>query len=280
MINTPFNYTGSKYKLLEQIIPNFDYTKNTFVDLFAGGGSVYTNIVDKYDTVYINDIIENLIGIHKELIDSDDIINRVKTLCPNKNDKEGFLKLRESYNNKKSPDKLFALILGCNSNLMRFNKKGKFNQTWGNRGFSNNTDKKIKLFIEHIRPYKNKIIFKSKDFYEIKINKPSMVYIDPPYGSIIDTNGNISKKQISEAGYSNLWTMEHDIKLYDYIKKLNTNKSSFMLSGVLEHNDKISWLLNKLINDEFKYKELNFNYEKISKRKIIKNTKEIIIMNY
>ena len=42
MIETPFNYTGSKFKLLEQILPEFDYTKPYFVDLFMGGGSVYT----------------------------------------------------------------------------------------------------------------------------------------------------------------------------------------------------------------------------------------------
>ena len=49
MIETPFNYTGSKFKLLEQLLPEFDYTKPYFVDLFCGGGSVYTNVVDKYE---------------------------------------------------------------------------------------------------------------------------------------------------------------------------------------------------------------------------------------
>ena len=49
MIETPFNYTGSKFKLLEQILPEFDYNKPYFIDLFMGGGSVYTNVVDKYE---------------------------------------------------------------------------------------------------------------------------------------------------------------------------------------------------------------------------------------
>lgn len=68
MINTPFNYTGSKFRLLEQILPHFDYTKEYFIDLFCGGGSVYTNVVDKYQKVLINDRIEELILIHKNLI--------------------------------------------------------------------------------------------------------------------------------------------------------------------------------------------------------------------
>jgi site-specific DNA-adenine methylase len=45
MIETPMNYTGSKFKLLEQLLPEFDYTKPYFIDLFTGGGSVYTNMI-------------------------------------------------------------------------------------------------------------------------------------------------------------------------------------------------------------------------------------------
>jgi len=79
------NYTGSKFKILNQILPKLDYSKSTFIDLFAGGGSVYTNIIDKYQRVIANDIISDLIGIHKRIIESDDIINNTKSLCPGKN---------------------------------------------------------------------------------------------------------------------------------------------------------------------------------------------------
>jgi site-specific DNA-adenine methylase len=63
-IDGVMNYTGSKFKLLEQILPEFDYTKNYFVDLFTGGGSVYTNVLDKYEKIIANDIIDDLIGIY------------------------------------------------------------------------------------------------------------------------------------------------------------------------------------------------------------------------
>jgi site-specific DNA-adenine methylase len=65
MIQTPLNYTGSKFKLLEQILPQMDYTKSHFIDLFCGGGSVYTNVLDKYDKILANDIISDLIGMLK-----------------------------------------------------------------------------------------------------------------------------------------------------------------------------------------------------------------------
>ncbi len=57
-------------------------------------------------------------------------------------DKEKFIELRTSYNKDKTPEKLWALMLSCTSNLMRFNKKFLFNQTWGKRGWNNNTTKK------------------------------------------------------------------------------------------------------------------------------------------
>ena len=115
MIETPFNYTGSKYKLLNQLLPEFDYSKSDFIDLFCGGGSVYTNVVDKYEMVVVNDIISYLIGIHQQLLVSDDIIEITKSLCPTKTDSQSFLELRKDYNQNPSAEKLWALMLSCTS---------------------------------------------------------------------------------------------------------------------------------------------------------------------
>lgn len=282
MINSPFNYTGSKFKLLDQLLPNFDYNKPYFIDLFCGGGSVYTNIVDKYEKVIANDIIGDLVDIHNSLLESDDIINKTKMLCIGlKEDQSKFLKLREDYNNSQSGDKLWALMLSCNSNLIRFNKKGKFNQTWGKRSWNDSTEKKVEIFKNHIRQYKDNIRFTSKSFKDVDIKSDKvMVYIDPPYGYIVNEKGEIGDKQISEAGYNNFYYKEDDINLYKYCKMINDLGSSFMISGVLEHGGQRSWLLDKLISDGFKCKDLDFNYDKINKSGSDKKTKEVIIMNY
>jgi len=278
-INTPFNYTGSKFKLLEQILLKFDYSKKYFIDIFTGGGSVYTNVLDKYDKILVNDIIGDLIGIHSELLISNDIISKVKNIIPHKEDKESFLKLRNDYNVNKSPDKLWALMLSSTNNMMRFNKSFKYNQTFGKRSWSDSTSKKVNIFVNHIRQYKDKIIYISKEFYKIIPNKPTFVYIDPPYSYILK-DGNMGNKQISEAGYNAYFSKDHDQKLYDYIHMLNNNGHTFMISGVLEHKGEISWLLTKLIKDGFKYEELIFDYKKVSRKNIEHKTKEIIIMNY
>jgi DNA adenine methylase Dam len=287
MIETPFNYTGSKFRLLEQLLPEMDYTKSYFVDLFCGGGSVYSNVVDKYDKVIANDIISDLIGIHKSLLESDDIIEETKSLCLNlKESQEEFLKLRKDYNDNPGPAKLWSLMLSCNSNLIRFNQKGKFNQTWGKRSWNSSTEDKTNEFIKHIRQYKDKIHFSHRTFNEISIPTKSgksdkfMFYCDPPYAYTKNVDGTMGNKQISEAGYNNFYYKEDDLNLYNYCHKINDMGSSFMISGVIQHGGNRSWILDRLISDGFRYKELDFDYKKINKSGIDKKTKEIIIMNY
>ena len=279
MTETPFNYTGSKFRLLEQLLPLFDYTKPYFADVFAGGGSVYTNILDKYQKVLVNDVISDLIGIHNSLILSDDIISETKELCPGKNNPLGFTELRNSYNDNPTPAKLWALMLSSTNNMMRFNQKFKYNQTYGDRGWNANTDKKVETFKNHIRRYKENIKFTSKPFYELNINKNVMYYLDPPYGRIKNEEGGMGKKQISEAGYNAFWKEDDDLKLYQFINRINEEGSSFMVSGVLNHDGKTCWMLDKLIQDGFNCKTLNFDYNKVS-RKGDKETTEVIITNY
>ena len=44
-IQSPLNYTGGKYKLLNQLVPLFPKNINTFIDLFGGGGATYVLIL-------------------------------------------------------------------------------------------------------------------------------------------------------------------------------------------------------------------------------------------
>ena len=279
MIETPFNYTGSKFKLLEQLLPEFDTTKSTFVDVFTGGGSVYTNVLDRYEKVIVNDIITDLIGIHKGLLYSDDIVNKTKSLCPGKDNPVGYGTLRDNYNDNPSPEGLWALMLSCTNNMMRFSQKFRFNQTFGKRGFSDSTQKKVNNFTDHIRKFKDKLVYLSTPFEKIEIQSDMMIYLDPPYGRIKNEDGSIGKKQISEAGYNAFWKQEDDMKLYEFIRKIDSIGASFMVSGVLYHDGKTCWMLDKLIADGFTYKEIEYDYNKVS-RKGNKETTEIIITNY
>ncbi len=214
------------------------------------------------------------------MILGDDIILETKQLCPGKNNPLGFTELRNSYNLEPTPAKLWALLLSSTNNMMRFNQKFKYNQTYGDRGWNANTDKKVESFVNHIRQYKDNIRFTSKPFDQIEISSDKiMFYCDPPYGRIKNEDGTMGKKQISEAGYNAFWKEDDDKKLYEYLLKINEKGSSFMVSGVLNHDGNTCWMLDKLISDGFKYKELNFDYNKVS-RKGTKETTEVIIYNY
>ena len=154
-------------------------------------------------------------------------------------------------------------MLSSTNNMIRFNQKFQYNQTFGKRSFSDSTQKKIDNFKNHLQPYKNKITYISEEFYKIKVTKDCMVYMDMPYGysknnsNDTDLLKQMNNSQLSQAGYNNFWFKEHEIKLYIYCKMLNDEGASFVLSGVLEHNGNTSWILDKLISNGFNYKECN-----------------------
>jgi len=282
MIETPFNYTGSKFKLLQQLLPEFDYTKPYFVDLFTGGGSVYTNVVDKYTKLIANDIIKDLIGIHQSLLNSDSIIEETKSICPSKGNPELFGKLREDYNSNPTPAKLWALMLSSTNNMMRFNQRFKYNQTYGDRGWNNNTDKKVEIFTNHIRQYKDSIRFKSVPFDQLEISSDKITvtenmdfqeviekydspttyfYCDPPYYS-------------TEKYYAN-----HDFGLETHERLANTlkaTKGKFSLS-YYDFPQLSEWFPK----DEYRWESKSFYKAAMAKagKSQTKGT-ELLIMNY
>jgi len=268
LINPPFNYSGSKFKLLSQLFPHFDYSKNTLVDLFTGGGSIYTNSLENYDKIIANDILKDLIGLHEVILESDDIINETKKLATNSNERKVFDALRNSYNNEKTVAKFYALILSTNNNAIRHNASGKFNASYGKRTFNENTEKKLNAYKSYIRKYKDKITFINKNYYDVEINKDSFYYIDPPY-----SNSNI--------GYNLQWKQGEDDRLFEYCENIYKAGGTFMVSGLLIHNGYESRLVNLLKAKSYKYKMIPIisNYNGISKIGL-KETKEVIIINY
>lgn len=263
MIETPFNYTGSKFKLLPQLLPLFPKMDN-FVDLFCGGGSIYTNVLHSYKTIYVNDIIPELISIHRELHEGDTIIDRTKALCVSRTDEDGYYRLRVRFNKERLPEQLWALMLCCTNNMMRFNRKFEFNQTFGKRTWNSETDRKVNGFTERVRNFNN-IIYSSKSFRNFPIMENSFYYIDPPYSNTL-------------AGYNAFWGKDDDEWLYSYCKKIDGAKSKFMVSGVLNHDGEKCKLL-ELLKQQYQLVTLHGDYNKVS-RKGEKETQEIVIKNF
>ena len=198
ILKPPTNYTGSKHNLITELIKYFPPKEdvNKFYDVFCGGLSVSMNV--DYDVIISNDVITPLINFYRNLKSAADSqlmkeeIKKIKSYSISKTSQDDFNSIRKDFNQTKDPYLFFALVSSCTNNMMRFNKKGEFNQTFGKRTINDNTIDKVSKYMDRMKD-KN-ITFTNVSFVdlllgEMKPTKGDFVYLDPPYW-------------ISEAGYT------------------------------------------------------------------------------
>lgn len=250
-LKSPINYVGSKYNLLPHLVELFPSEVSTFIDLFTGGGSVYMNVASKYKYVIANDSLKELIDIHKNLRNVDYVTYAQEVSKETISNQASYLSLRDEYNKSFDSRLLLALIWSCNSNLMRFNQRGYFNQTWGRRGWNSSKKKIYDAFCE--RPLEN-VKFTSLDFAQL-IGTLDMtdtfVYLDPPYSN-------------TNAGYNSTWSKVDDTRLILLLESFIRKGTLFGISGV--ENDIDNPIYNFLIKQNLvKYSFGDF-YKKAGKR--------------
>lgn len=271
---SPLNYTGSKYKMINEIKELIPEDISEFIDLFAGGFNVGINMnVDKVIYNDINWFVKDIVKSFEEYDTYDYLmyIRRIeKRFGLKAADSESYLEARDYYNslpeNKKDPRLLYTIILYGFNQQIRFNNSHGFNNPVGMRWFNDNILEKMVSFSRIIK--EKNIEFKSNDFIEFKneISKDSFVYMDPPYRL---TTGSYND---GKRGF-NGWTVEQEEELIDFIDYLDENKIRFMLSYVLEHNGKN--------NNNMKNWIENSNYKKIKIKPTSRGgRKEVIIINY
>lgn len=300
-VKSPLNYTGGKYKILNQIIPIFPKNLDLFVDLFSGGTNVGINVsakriicVDKqkeiirvmnlfkkYEDGYIIDTLEKLIDkyeLSNSLLNGYEIYNCTSDKGLGSYNKNKYIQLRNDYNkiNNDSIKKDFLFLLlviyGFN-NQVRFNSNGEFNMPVGKRDFNNSLRKNLKSFIAKLKT-KN-IEFVNSDFREIAIETVdnTLVYCDPPYF--------LGTASYNENGG---WTESDEIDLLNYLALLDSKGIKFALSNVIEHKGLKHSLLEAWIK-EHNYKihfidcdYNNSNYHKQNGN--VAKTQEVLITNY
>ncbi len=257
---------GCKEKHMEEILkipvslPALKSAENqVFYDVFTGSGCVYLNVVVNlfFKKIIANDTLTPLMAIHWEMLHGGkkEFFKKTAELSlPTKNSQEEYLKLRTSYNAEPTPEKLLALIWSCNSNMMRFNNKGEFNQTWGKRCYNEQKEKIINNLYQTLNEAVIKDIeLTNKDFTEFAnvSAENSFVYLDPPYSN-------------TEAGYNSTWGRKQDEILLEMIRGYLKREVNFSLSGVC--NEKYNFLYENL-KDEKKLSIiwLGNPYKKITK---------------
>lgn len=300
-VKSPLNYTGGKYKILNQIIPIFPKNLDLFVDLFSGGANVGINVnakrivcVDKqkeiirvmnlfkkYEDGYIIDTLEKLIDkyeLSNSLLNGYEIYNCTSDKGLGSYNKNKYMQLRNDYNKIKNDsiekDFLFLILViyGFN-NQIRFNSNGEFNMPVGKRDFNNSLRKNLKNFITKLKT-KN-IEFVNSDFREIAIETAdnTLVYCDPPYF--------LGTASYNENGG---WTEKDEIDLLNYLSLLDSKGIKFALSNVIEHkgfkhNVLEFWI--KEHNYKIHFIDCDYNNSNYHKQNgNITKTKEVLITNY
>ena len=277
-VKSPLNYTGGKYKLLPQLLELFPKQVNTFVDLFAGGGDVSVNV--KAEKVVFNDLMWQVpemlqefkkIGVEESLRKIDEYISSYDL---SKENKEGYLALRELYNKGKSdPLMLYTLICYSFNNQIRFNNKGAYNMPFGKdrSSFNPTLREKFITFVQRLQSME--IQFSSKDFRELDLDtlgENDFVYCDPPY-------------LITVASYNENggWGEQAERDLLAKLDTLDKAGVKFGLSNVFESKGKENIILKEWAKG-YKVHYLDHTYSNCSYHKKDKQSKdiEVFITNY
>lgn len=282
LIKSPMNYIGGKYKLLPQILPLFPNKISMFYDVFGGGASVSLNVNSEF--VYYNDIVPYVSNMFNDLKGKSteeclkEIEKVIKKYSLSKTNKEGFLKLREDYNNgDRSWVNFYMLICHSFNYQFRFNNSQEYNSSFGkNRSeYTITTENKFINFMDKLNSID--ISFDCKDFRDIDYSdadENDLVYFDPPY---LISCGNYNDGKRGFKG----WSEQDDLDLMDLCDKLDEQGTRFAMSNILEHKG----LKNeKLIEWSKKYKvyTLDYNYDNCNYQDNNKNnnTVEVLIVNY
>ncbi len=307
MIKSPLNYTGNKYRILNQLEEHFPKQIGTMIDLFCGGATVGLNVnakkvifVDKNERV-----IDLLIFLSKQ--NFEDLLSKIEKIiekfglsysykygyskyrqqCNNLKDNNGlkdynslgYYKLRDYYNSicdKTSNEAntiLYVLMVYAFNNDIRFNSNGEFNLPVGKTDMNKMNVEKIKAYIKRVNEIDAEfycLSFTSSKFKNL-LNSVDFVYMDPPY-------------LVGDAVYNSEWGNKQEYELLDFIDDLIRNKINFALSNVMSKVGKINeplsyWCYKN--NELVSVYDIDYNYRSSSYNKIDRNAKEreIVVIN-
>ena len=292
MLNNCFNYVGSKDRIFPIIDKNLDKSKDIFIDVFCGSGVVGVNELSNYSKVVLNDACWQVIDTLKFFRDNEcekvihDIERVILDYGLSKENKEGYLKLREDYNADPylrlvfEPAMFYCLLTHSFNFNIHINSKGQFSVPFGaNKSYFNNSlRQKLELFQWELHDNKDKITLKSSDFRDLigktpkKIAENAVFYVDPPYLCSDDAYSRIY--------YLGKWDEDKERALYEHLDQVNEMGGSFLLSNVLHNNGKWNRILEEW-SKKYEVIDVSASYENCNyQRKNAGETKEVLVRNY
>lgn len=280
-IKSPLNYTGGKYKILDNIFCLCPNTINNFYDILGGGFNVGIN-------VSANKIIYNDQNVYlKEMFDYfkttsiDNILSEIKKIIKEYNlsldNRDGYNHLRDEYNKNPNSLKLFILTCFAFNHQIRFNNNHEFNTPFGKdrSSYNQNIENNLIEFVNKIQTINCDIFAQDfRKFKDVKYEENDLVYCDPPY---LITTGSYND---GNRGFKD-WGEQEEKDLLDYLDFLDKQKTKFILSNVLYHKGKEN---NLLIEWSKKYNifYVDKNYYNCNYHLKYKDTKtvEVLITNF
>lgn len=285
-MKVPFNWVGNKYNYMNNIndvVKGKKYDK--VIDMFMGSGNITFNLNCNADEYIGNDKERLLPRLYKSIKESKGLfdlleLNKIIEKWDNFSKKEDYYNFRDYWNIKYKRnqfDREFiyetALLLKmCSNSMVRFNKKGEFNQ--GFRGLGNKkeffTESMKELIIKGLNDldsnlYNREYRFTNEDAKDINYSSNDLLVIDPPY---------ILRKDM----YSQDFTIEHDDYLLNII---NENKVDFIYFNYIERDEfahtKLYDVLN--YNTDLRIIELSNKTKSGQGAKAVKTVKEVMITN-
>lgn len=269
-IESPLNYMGSKFKILDQIFEFAGEDYDTFIDLFGGGFNVGVNATGTIVFNELNHYLKDLV----ELFATGDIamiLQKIdKTIKRNKLTKKGkeeFIAFRKKYNSKSIKNRdvldLYVLLMYGFQQQFRFNNKHEFNNTCGMSNYNLNTVLKLVSFSRVCK--KKNLVFFSEDYVdlELEVNENTLFYCDPPYYVTLGSYND------GKRGFKG-WGEKEEKELYRYLSEIDSKGGKFVLSNVFEHKGNV----NKILLDWMNQNDFNVEHLEIRKRK------EVLIKNF
>lgn len=278
------NYIGGKYKLLPQILPLFPKRIRTFIDLFCGGANVGMNVKSK--KVVFNDNLSYLIDLYRafQTIPKAEILqhieNRISDLALSMTNEEGYLALRNLYNNQRNPLDLFVLTAYSFNHQIRFNNSHLFNNPFGRdrSSFNNRMRNNLIDFLDKLAVSDVSFSCGNFDGFDLsELTEEDFLYCDPPY---LITTGTYND---GKRGFSG-WNEGEERKLLSLLKTVDENGLRFALSNVLIHKGKTNDILIEWVNEnKYNVFHLNKDYSNSSYHTIDRGktaSDEVLITNY
>lgn len=268
---SPLNYSGGKFKILDFIKENLPERIETFYDVFGGGFNVGSNIFNCERVVY-NDYNDYVSALIKKLwtTDYEDILEHIEKRIIQfelSYGGQGYYEMRKFYNSKptqeREPLDLYVLILFGFQHQIRFNQKHDFNNPVGKSGLNDNLKAKLRNFGANDGRKFDFLNTDFRNFSNMQFSENDLVYCDPPY-LITSAAYNDGGKR----GFDG-WDERIETEFLDFLTTINGKGTRFMLSNVVYHKEKKNeLLLDWIASNNFRMKTLD------AKRK------EIIVVNY